>query len=230
MEIWVKSMKNKFELIYRIAFIIICGIGISIHFDINDRDYNVHEFSFFTLWSNIFCLSFMCVLLVKHFRGKNTLAKTLIYFKGMATSCIICTFLVYHFSEYKIIMTNNSVSMFGLPIESILAHYVVPFMFVLDWIMFQPKGLFKWSYAITWLVFPFIYIVSFFIRCRCNSEKEFLNVPKYPYFFLNYEKIGVSGCMFYIFMLVIVFFGINLLVIFIDNFLDRAQKSKKNMV
>lgn len=39
-------MKNKLELFYRITFIIICGIGIFIHFDLNDRDYNAHEFSF----------------------------------------------------------------------------------------------------------------------------------------------------------------------------------------
>lgn len=220
-------MKNKLELFYRITFIIICGIGIFIHFDLNDRDYNAHEFSFFTLWSNIFCLVFMCVLLIKHFRGKDTLAKSLIYFKGMATSCIICTFLVYHFSEYKIVMTNNSIWIFGLPIESILAHYVVPFMFILDWILFQPKGLFRWRYAVTWLLFPLVYIISFFIRCKCNSQAEFVNVPKYPYFFLNYEKIGTEKCMSYIFMLVVIFFGINLMMIFIDNFWERI---KKNMV
>ena len=202
-------MKNKLELFYRITFIIICGIGIFIHFDLNDRDYNAHEFSFFTLWSNIFCLVFMCVLLIKHFRGKDTLAKSLIYFKGMATSCIICTFLVFHFSEYKIVMTNNSIWIFGLPIESILAHYVVPFMFILDWILFQPKGLFRWK------------------KKPCNSQAEFINVPKYPYFFLNYEKIGTEKCMIYIFMLVVIFFGINLMMIFIDNFWERI---KKNMV
>ena len=168
-------MKNKLELFYRITFIIICGIGIFIHFDLNDRDYNAHEFSFFTLWSNIFCLVFMCVLLIKHFRGKDTLAKSLI----------------------------------------------------LDWILFQPKGLFRWRYAVTWLLFPLVYIISFFIRCKCNSQAEFINVPKYPYFFLNYEKIGTEKCMIYIFMLVVIFFGINLMMIFIDNFWERI---KKNMV
>ena len=108
-----------------------------------------------------------------------------------------------------------------------MAHYVVPFMFILDWILFQPKGLFRWKYAVTWLLFPLVYIISFFIRCKCNSQAEFINVPKYPYFFLNYEKIGTEKCMIYIFMLVVIFFGINLMMIFIDNFWERI---KKNMV
>ena len=68
---------------------------------------------------------------------------------------------------------------------------------------------------------------QFFIRCKCNSQAEFINVPKYPYFFLNYEKIGTEKCMIYIFMLVVIFFGINLMIIFIDNFWERI---KKNMV
>ena len=68
----ILEMKHKFELVYRITFIIICATGIFIHFDLNDRNVNVHEFSFFTLWSNIFCLVFMIVLLVKHFTGKDT--------------------------------------------------------------------------------------------------------------------------------------------------------------
>lgn len=221
-------MKKRIELIYRVLFIIICAVGIFIHFDWNDRDYNVHEFSFFTLWSNIFCLVYMCVILVKHFLGKDTLSKMLIYFKGMATACIICTFLVYHFSEYKIIMTNNELALLGLPIESILAHYVVPAMFVLDWIMFQPKGRFKWHYVVTWLVFPLVYIVCFFVRCHCNHPDEFMRVPKYPYFFLNYENIGINKCFFYIFMLLLIFLGINIMVIFMDSLFSKISKNKKS--
>ena len=51
-------IKTNFELIYRITFIIVSFIGIIIHFDINDKNYNTHEFSFFTIQSNIF--SWLC--------------------------------------------------------------------------------------------------------------------------------------------------------------------------
>ena len=40
-------IKTNFELIYRITFIIVSFIGIIIHFDINDKNYNTHEFSFY---------------------------------------------------------------------------------------------------------------------------------------------------------------------------------------
>lgn len=226
----ILEMKHKFELVYRITFIIICATGIFIHFDLNDRNVNVHEFSFFTLWSNIFCLVFMIVLLVKHFTGKDTRSKLLIYFKGMALASITCTFLVYHFSEHKIILPDDTMTSLGLPVESILAHYVVPYMFILDWLFFQPKGLFRWNHIITWLAFPFIYIVCFFTRCQCNAPEEFINVPKYPYFFLNYESIGYGKCFLYILFLVGIFLAVNFIIVFTDSFLNQRgifQKLQK---
>ena len=207
-------------------FIIISATGIFIHLDINDRDLNAHELSFFTLWSNIFCLVFMFILLIKHFIGKNTLSKCLVYFKGMALSSIICTFLIYHCSEYKIIMSYDTMTSIGIPIESIMAHYVVPFLFILDWLIFQPKGLFKWSHVFSWLAFPFIYIICFFTRCHCNSPSEFINVPKYPYFFLDYECIGFRMCGLYILILLIIFIAINTLIVFTDNYLYKSKQRR----
>lgn len=232
----ISKMKHKFELIYRITFIIICAVGIFIHFDPNDGNVNAHEFSFFTLWSNIFCLVFMIILLIKHFVGKDTRSKLLIYFKGMALASITCTFLVYHFSEQKIISSHDTMTSFGLPIESILAHYVVPGMFILDWLIFQPKGLFHWNNIMTWLAFPSVYIVCFFTRCQCNSPEAFINVPKYPYFFLNYENIGYGKCFLYIFFLIGVFLTVNFIIIFTDKFLyeknifqtSQKERIKKN--
>lgn len=219
-------MNQRFESIYRIAFIIICATGIFIHFDWNNGDTNAHEFSYFTLWSNIFCLVFMIVLLIKHFAGKNTRSSALIYFKGMATVSIICTFLVYHFSDHKIITLENMIFL-GLPVESILAHYVVPFMFVLDWLIFQPKGLFQWKYIFTWLAFPLTYILCFFTRCRCNTPESFINVPKYPYFFLNYECIGYEKCFLYILVLSMIFLSANILVVFTDKLIHKWINTKK---
>lgn len=219
-------MKKRIELVYRVLFVIICAIGVFIHFDLNDRDLNAHEFSFFTVWSNIFCLIYMCVLLIKDLRDKDIMSKRMIYFRGMSMSSILCTFLVYHFSESKIIMTNNKIIFLGLPIESIIAHYIVPAMFIIDWLLFQTKGVFRKRYIFTWLMFPLVYILCFFLRCKCNNQEEFANVPKYPYFFLDYEEIGFLKCLFYIFVLLLIFISINTLIIFIDNMLGKNKKRK----
>lgn len=225
-----KFMKTNFELIYRITFIIICMTGIIMHFDINDRDYNTHEFSFFTIQSNIFCLVVMCILLIKHFSGKNKTSELMVYFKGMALSSIICTFLVYHFAECRIVYPIYENGLFSIPLKSLLVHYIIPFMFLFDWILFQPKGYFKFYYIILWLLFPYFYISCFFTRCHCNDSSAFINVPKFPYYFLDYETLGYSKCFGYIGLLVFVLLIINILITTTDYLLYKIgiHKSDSN--
>ena len=216
-------MKKRIELIYRIFFIIVCGICVGIHFNINDEYFNSHSFSFFTVQSNIFCLIVMCVLLIKYFSGINLCSHSLVYFKGMALSAIICAFLVYHFGEGRFKYPLFSIGIFGLPITTLLSHYIVPFMFMLDWILFQPKGYFKKWHIAGWLAFPIMYLISFITRCCCNANSTFNNVPKFPYFFLNYDTLGIKQCCLYIFVLLIIILAENILIVVADKFMAKRS-------
>lgn len=219
-------MKKYIELIYRIVFIIISGIGIGIHFNINDGDYNAHEFSFFTIQSNIFCFVMMCILLIKYFAGKDINSKALMYFKGMSLSAILCTFLVYHFAECRFKYPIYTTGLIGIPLKSFLAHYVVPFMFILDWIIFQPKGYFKWWHIFGWLAFPLMYFLCFITRCGCNDASAFTNVEKYPYYFLDYETLGVTTFCKYILVMLVIMISLNILIILLDKFMFRISKKR----
>ncbi|MFQ9514886.1 MAG: Pr6Pr family membrane protein [Eubacterium sp.] len=219
-------MKRYVELIYRIIFIIISGICIGIHFSIYDGDYNAHEFSFFTVQSNIFCFVIMCVLLIKYFMGRDLCSKCLIYFKGMALSAILCTFLVYHFAECRIKYPLSIIGIFGLPVKTLFSHYITPFMFILDWIIFQPKGYFKWWHIVGWLAFPLTYFLSFITRCNCNSAAAFVNVEKYPYFFLDYETLGVGRFCSYILVLLMIIVAENILIVMLDKYMFRVSKGQ----
>lgn len=214
-------MKKKVEIIYRIFFIIVCGICIGAHFNINDAYVNAHAFSFFTVQSNIFCLIMACILLIKEFYGKNLSSKAIIYFKGMALSAILCASLIYHFGESSTKYPLLKIGIVGLPVVTLLSHYIVPTMFLLDWLIFQAKGYFKWHYIISWLVFPLFYFVSFITRCYCNPATAFENVDKYPYFFLDYESLGLAEFFKYVFIILIIIVLINLLLIIMDNFMCK---------
>ncbi len=196
------------------------------HFSLNDGDYNAHEFSFFTVQSNIFCFVVMCVLLIKYFMGKDTCSRCLTYFKGMALSAILCTFLIYHFAECRINYPLNVIGIFGLPIKTLFSHYIIPFMFLLDWIIFQPKGHFKWWHTVGWLAFPLMYFLGFITRCNCNPASAFINVQKYPYFFLDYETLGIGKFCNYIFVLLIIIFAENTLIVMLDKYMKKLSKKK----
>lgn len=216
-------LRKKIELIYRILFIIISGICVGIHFNMSDEYYNAHSFSFFTVQSNIFCLIVMCILLINYFYEKDIYSPSLIYLKGMALSAITCTFLVYHFAESVVKYPVLTTGLFSLPITTILSHYVVPFMFVFDWILFQPKGYFKWWHVAGWLIFPLIYFISFLTRCYCNPVSAFEKVKKYPYFFLDYETLGIRDFCGYLFLLLIIIILENMLIVILDKFMSKTK-------
>lgn len=222
-------LKKYLELIYRITFIIVSGISIMLHFKLNDGDYNTHEFSFFTVQSNIFCFVMMITLLIKYYVGKDTCSKWLIYFKGMALSAILCTFLVYHFAESRNKYQLLVIGIFGIPSKDLFAHYLTPFMFVLDWLIFQPKGYFRWWHVLGWLAFPLIYFFSFVTRCCCNEASAFINVAKYPYFFLDYETLGMGKFMNYIFVLAIIIIAENTLIVMIDKLMYKYSLKKHSI-
>lgn len=219
-------MRKYIELIYRMIFIFVSGICIGIHFNINDGDYNAHSFSFFTVQSNILCLVVMCILLIKYFWGRDVCSRSLVYFKGMALSAIICTFLVYHFGECRIKYPLLTIGIFGLPITTLLSHYIVPFIFILDWIIFQPKGYFKWWHIAGWLAFPLMYFISFITRCCCNPASAFENVEKFPYFFLDYETLGFKQFCGYILLLLVVMTAENILIVIADKFMAKQLTCK----
>lgn len=220
------DLKKYIELGYRIIFIIISGISVLIHFTWNDGDYNAHEFSFFTVQSNIFCFVVMFILLLKYYSGSDKYSKWLVYFKGMALSAIICTFFVYHFAESRNKYPLIDIGVFGLPPRDLLAHYLTPFMFILDWLIFQPKGYFKWRYILTWLAFPIMYFTTFVTRCCCNAPEAFINVAKYPYFFLDYETLGKRAFIQYILLLTVIMITENTLIISIDKFIYKIKNLK----
>lgn len=202
--------------IYRIFLLAICAVSLALHFKLDDPYFNATEFSYFTVWSNIFCFVMTAVLLVKHFHKKNTMSKTIVFFKGMATSAIFSTNLIYHFAEschkYKLSTTG----IVGIPAMDLFAHYIVPVCFILDWILCQPKGLFKIWHAAGWLVFPLIYFLSFISRCCFNTSAYFRCVQKFPYFFMDFDNLGVWDFSRYIACILFVMCVVNCVIVVLD--------------
>lgn len=108
--------------------------------------------------------------------------------KGAVTLYVAITGLVYH------LVLTNPASGFAVdpvhraPAEAIgnqLLHTVVPLLAVLDWLVFDPRGRFRWRYALYWLAFPLAYLAFALIRG--------LIVGRYPYPFIDVRELGYDG-------------------------------------
>jgi hypothetical protein len=67
-------------------------------------------------------------------------------------------------------------------VADLLLHYVMPVLFVIDWLFLVPKQTLKLKRTIFWLAFPIIYLFWTFIHGAFSGF--------YPYPFLNGAELG----------------------------------------
>ncbi|WP_316823035.1 Pr6Pr family membrane protein [Pedobacter gandavensis] len=97
-----------------------------------------------------------------------------------------------------------------------LLHLFIPVLFLIYWLVFDPKTGLKWSYAISWLIYPFAYLVFILVR---GSFSGF-----YPYPFVDVLTLGYHKVMMNSFYLLILFLALSLLLIWIGKKLVKRDQ------
>lgn len=97
-----------------------------------------------------------------------------------------------------------------------MLHVVVPFFYLLYWLLFTPKGNLKWQDGIYWIFFPFAYLIYSLIRGAI--------VEWYPYPFLNVVKHGYPKVFMNIGLMIVVFFIAGLAIIAVDRVLNDKKQ------
>lgn len=101
-----------------------------------------------------------------------------------------------------------------------LLHYVMPIAFVLDWLVFTPKGWLRWIDPVKWLSFPLIYIVWTLIHGYAADW--------WPYWFVNVPELGLARAGFWFAAMLALFLVTGLVIVAIDRALrprDRTPAS-----
>lgn len=221
------SKKFYICLIYRIIFLLVCGYGILLHFTLDNVNINTKMFSYFTVQSNILCfVTFLCIVFMSFFRANLKEHRFLTFFKGMSTVSILVTFIVFHFfvAIYKFDFFNEGI--FDLSAKNFIAHYIVPAMVVLDWILFQEKGLYGFLNPIQWLSFPLFYFAVIMFRPILNSEITLNGSSKYPYFFMDLDNLGLKACIVYVIFFAAFIIFVGYIIVFIDKILKHLRTKK----
>lgn len=210
------------QLIYQSFYCALGLVGIVASFGIFD-DYTMFRWDFyvhFTNLSNYFCIGIMAAQLVQTARKKEdsyiTVAPLL---KFIGVLAILLTFVVFN---TLLAGAADRDPQLNWRVGSLLAHVVLPIMFVADWFLFRERGKVKWYYPIASAGFPLAYMTFIFIQAAILKFDTSILIPGtntpliYPYFFVNLETQGVAGVakwavlMFVAFMVVgFVFYGID---------------------
>ena len=114
-------------------------------------------------------------------------------------------------------------------VGSLLAHVVLPIMYVSDWFLFRERGKTKWYYPVASVGFPLAYMVFIFIQAAILKFDTSILIPGtttpliYPYFFVNLETQGVGGVAKWAVLMFFAFMAIGFLFFGIDKLLKRKD-------
>jgi hypothetical protein len=191
--------------------------------------------SYYTIQSNLVCLALFLFLVIREIRTPSAVriagdwpgGPKMSLVKGGCTLSILITFFVYHFMlGPRIAEMAASYRPYSLP--DILVHYFSPLMVLLDYFLFDKKGRFKFSYPLVWALMPLSYLL--FVPIFTSLGGRFAaggTVSKYPYFFLNVEKLGIAGVGKYILLIVAGFLLVAYFLIAIDLLLGKISARRQ---
>ena len=201
----------------------IASLGIFDNINMIRWDFYVH----FTNISNYFCLAIMFAGLIQTIKKKEdgyVSAVPVLKFIGMLG--ILLTFLVFNI---MLAGAEGRDPQANWRIGSILAHVVLPIMYIADWFLFYERKQSKWYYPIASIAFPLAYVVFLLIQAVILNFDSSILIPTtttpliYPYFFVNLETQGIDGVLMWIAILSAAFVAVG----FAFFGLDRLGKKKK---
>ena len=213
-----------FQTIYCTLGVVGCIASLGIFDNINmiRWDFYVH----FTNISNYFCLAIMFAGLIQTVKKKEdsyVSAVPILKFIGMLG--ILLTFLVFNI---MLAGAEGRDPQANWRIGSLLAHVVLPIMYIADWFLFYERKKCKWYYPLVSVGFPVAYVIFLLIQAIILNFDSSILIPTtttpliYPYFFVNLETQGVGGVLMWIVILSIAFVAVG----FAFLGLDRLGKNK----
>ena len=203
-------------------FSLIAGIFLNL-----SNTYSIRALmSYYTLQSNVICLIAFVIVLILELLDRQY--KTDIYYliKGGLVITIAITAIIYHIAlapgGFQMDALQNSIS--NKMLANFLVHTVSPLLVLLDYILFDEKGHFKFFYPILWLIQPLNYVV--YVYTYSNLGGSFYNIGgsrQFAYFFLDYNELGYMGVLKWLVIIILGILIVSEILVILDKFLKEIK-------
>ena len=169
----------------------------------------IRFFSFFTILTNILvAVYFTLFSLGKAQRG---------FWSPPSTATAIAVYILVVGIVYNIVLRQLWAPVGMQKIVDELLHLLVPLLFLGYWIFFVSPQAFSWKNALTWLAYPFLYLVFVLIRGSFSNY--------YPYPFLDVYNHGWEKVMFASAAILVLFLLLSCAFIAASRFLAGRKVS-----
>lgn len=216
------------QLIYQTIYCTLGFVGVVASLGIFDDitnirwDFYVH----FTNISNYFCLGIMLTALIQTVKKKeDSFVNSTPLLKFIGILGILLTFLVFNI---MLAGAEGRDPQANWRIGSILAHVLLPILYIADWFLFYERKQSKWYYPIASIAFPLAYVIFLLIQACILKFDTSILIPTtttpliYPYFFVNLDTQGTTGVLMWIAILSVAFVAVG----YAFYGLDRLGKKK----
>ncbi|WP_120494744.1 Pr6Pr family membrane protein [Microbacterium phyllosphaerae] len=212
-------------LIYRILALAVIITGVIRHSDVLTGAPNWTTLLFYTMVSNLLCLVWVALLVVRTGRdlGRRGPAGTSTpsaRASGAVMMAITVTMLIYLVVLVPTRFADGDSDIFSLTDN--LIHIITPLLVIVDWLLFVPKGSFRWTDPLLWTLIPYAYLVWAFIYGAVGGE--FTPGQKYPYPFMDVDALGVGGVAQWIVALTLALVVVGLVFVVIDRALAALAR------
>ncbi|WP_206427520.1 Pr6Pr family membrane protein [Leucobacter chromiireducens] len=179
---------------------------------------------FYTVLSNLLCLVWVAVLIVRTLRdlsaaGPRGHSTPSARWSGAIMMAITVTFLVYLIVLVPATFTQDS-DYEPFSLTDNLIHIITPILLILDWLLFVPKGRLRWIDPLLWALIPYAYLAYALVYGGLGGE--FVAGQTYPYPFLNVAVYGAGGVALWILALSVALIGVGYVYVALDRLLARA--------
>ena len=136
-------------------------------------------FSFFTILTNILTAS---VFTAVAFQPKEGWGKWL---WGPSVQAAAAVYIVIVGMVYQLLLRQLWNPQGAQWVADVLLHSIVPVGYAVYWLLFAPRAGLSWKDAITWLIYPGVYLVYILARGAVSGL--------YPYPFVDVNVLGYGG-------------------------------------
>ncbi len=196
--------------IYRMIIAVVCSIGIVEQAKGMDKPYVM--FYFFTILINILCGLFFVIMSI---RRKNERV-----IEGGLVTSIILVMLVFHF----MLRPTSDFYQHELGLNNLILHYIMPVLVVIDFYFLSGEKKIKCYHPIYWLIIPIGYLIFVYLKAAFGAPfYTGYGMSKYPYFFLDIDKMGMMKVLGMISTLVLFYLALGYAVLLLDYLMNKIR-------
>ncbi|MFS0894817.1 Pr6Pr family membrane protein [Microbacterium sp. 179-I 3D3 NHS] len=205
-------------LVFRVLAAVLILTGILRYAGIAFGDPDASTLLFYTMLSNLLCLGWMLLLIVRTARdlrhdGPRGTSTAGARWGGAVMMAITVTMLIYLIVLVPTRVDAGDSDIFSLTDN--LIHIVTPCLLIVDWLLFVAKGSFRWFDPLLWTLIPYAYLTFAFVYGGLGGE--FTPGEKYPYPFMNLETLGLDGVTLWIVALTAALVAVGFVYVAVDR-------------